>query len=415
MSSGVEGSAGSLPPIGNGSEPLAGATADFDLSIRHARDGQGVRYAFDDTRRTQTPSRTMPDTLPGSPNSGRQNLLRGLQRLGPLLGIGAAGYVIGDKAGQWYFGQEVAIAKRIGERVGVGQVSPFSEQGNVIGTHLGFPGIGGQAQIDYANNLLSLKAGKASDFRTMDTNALADLLEAPWPNAAQLRENSTRLKARASTAGPQANGGDPDPAAKPDAKPDQPAGPGELKEGFLFETRNREEADLVAVMHAQGKSQYEIQVALDNLRANRGGSTAPGSGIGGTTTAPPNSIDAAINAALNSADPERRLEGEVAKALKDAGFNVTDFNTKIGPNGSIGEIDVATDQVIIEVTTRPRGKLSQIKRSITDEQMNPADKRVILYAPNYQHRAERDITEAGSEVVRSLPDLLKRMRELSGN
>ena len=50
-----------------------------------------------------------------------------------------------------------------------------------------------------------------------------------------------------------------------------------------------------------------------------------------------------IEQALQSSDPDRVLEGEIAKAV--AG-DVVDFNRKVGPNGATGEVDVETTSVL---------------------------------------------------------------------
>ena len=50
-----------------------------------------------------------------------------------------------------------------------------------------------------------------------------------------------------------------------------------------------------------------------------------------------------IAQALQSRDPERVLEGEVARAV--AG-DLVDFNRKVGPNGATGEVDVETSRAL---------------------------------------------------------------------
>ena len=42
-----------------------------------------------------------------------------------------------------------------------------------------------------------------------------------------------------------------------------------------------------------------------------------------------------IEPALQSGDPDKVLEGKVAKAVED---DVIDFNRKVGPNGATGEV-----------------------------------------------------------------------------
>jgi hypothetical protein len=61
-----------------------------------------------------------------------------------------------------------------------------------------------------------------------------------------------------------------------------------------------------------------------------------------------------IEQALRSRDPDRVLEGEIARAI--AG-DLVDFNRQVEPNGATGEVDVETTRAIIEVTARRTGKL----------------------------------------------------------
>ena len=110
-----------------------------------------------------------------------------------------------------------------------------------------------------------------------------------------------------------------------------------------------------------------------------------------------------IAQALQSRDPERVLEGEVARAV--AG-DLVDFNRKVGPNGATGEVDVETGRAIIEVTTRRTGKLKQIQKLLSHPDMNPSGKSVILFAPNYGRSATEDIINAGAIVVRTQEELL---------
>jgi hypothetical protein len=121
-----------------------------------------------------------------------------------------------------------------------------------------------------------------------------------------------------------------------------------------------------------------------------------------------------IQAALNSSNAGEQLEGEVASGLQKAGVEITNFQKAVGPNGSIGEIDVETPQAIIETTVSASGKLSQISKLIGNPEMNPLSKPVILYAPNYGNTAAGDITEAGAHVVRNLGDLTTLLGQLGG-
>ena len=73
-----------------------------------------------------------------------------------------------------------------------------------------------------------------------------------------------------------------------------------------------------------------------------------------------------IEQALQSSDPDKVLEGKVAKAVED---DVIDFNRKVGPNGATGEVDVETRKAIIEVTTRRTGKAKQINKLLSNPAM----------------------------------------------
>lgn len=151
-----------------------------------------IRYARNMGGSTMTDA---PEVLknPKTPGSSKA---AGLKRLGGLLGLGIAGWETGKDLHKMWFGREGLAAKKIGQLLG-GQVSAWSKQGYVIGSHLGLGGvIGPQAHIDYANGMLSLKSGNPVDFRKMDPNALADLIEAPWPDAATLQKHSDQLKAQ---------------------------------------------------------------------------------------------------------------------------------------------------------------------------------------------------------------------------
>ena len=116
-----------------------------------------------------------------------------------------------------------------------------------------------------------------------------------------------------------------------------------------------------------------------------------------------------IAQALQSSEPDRVLEGEVARAV--AG-DLVDFNRKVGPNGATGEVDVETSRAIIEVTTRRTGKLKQVQKLLSHPDMNPSGKPVILFAPNYGRSATEDIINAGAIVVRTQEELLSVLATL---
>ncbi len=123
-------------------------------------------------------------------------------------------------------------------------------------------------------------------------------------------------------------------------------------------------------------------------------------------------FEQAITDALNSANPQKVLEGQVANAIIQAEFNLVSFNKVVGLNGEIGEIDVETSNAIIEVTTQTARKLRQIQKLISNLDLNPLKKPVILYAPNYKITPAQDIIATGSYVVRVKDELLELLFQL---
>lgn len=121
-----------------------------------------------------------------------------------------------------------------------------------------------------------------------------------------------------------------------------------------------------------------------------------------------------IDDAANSTDADARLHGQVAEALGAAGIAIVSFNKQVGPNGSVSEIDIETGKAIIQVTTTPARKGRQIDKLMTDAQMNPDAKAVILYAPSYGAKAGQAILQKGAYVARSLEQLLNLTRRLEG-
>lgn len=114
-----------------------------------------------------------------------------------------------------------------------------------------------------------------------------------------------------------------------------------------------------------------------------------------------------ISNALNSLNSQKRLEGTVANAIIQAGFILVSFNKAVGLNGEIGEIDIETENAIIEVTTQTSRKLKQIQKLISNPDLNSLKKPVVLYAPNYKLTPAQDIIASGSYVVRTQDELLE--------
>jgi uncharacterized protein YukE len=120
----------------------------------------------------------------------------------------------------------------------------------------------------------------------------------------------------------------------------------------------------------------------------------------------------AIRSALESGKSDRELEGMVANYVR---HDLVSFQRNIeGPDGRIGEIDIETSNAIVEVTTQRSGKLKQIKKYLLLPEMNPLDKAVILFAPNYLADAAQDITNVGAYVVRSRDELVELLQKLGG-
>jgi hypothetical protein len=131
-------------------------------------------------------------------------------------------------------------------------------------------------------------------------------------------------------------------------------------------------------------------------------------------TAAPRSIAAAIKAAQASPNSSIQLEGRAAQILEDAGVEVTGFQTEFGPNRSVGEIDIETREAIIEVTESRRSKLRQVNQFVNDQRLNPNGKPVVLYAPNYQGRAGKDILDAGAFIARTPTELVNIIKSFRG-
>jgi hypothetical protein len=127
-------------------------------------------------------------------------------------------------------------------------------------------------------------------------------------------------------------------------------------------------------------------------------------------------IDAKIKAAVDSLDPDKKLEGDVATMLTSNGYRILKFGEiyykKQPANEPEGEIDIETIKVIIEVTSLKSGKKDQISKYIASDILNPLKKKIILYAPNYLDTATKDITALGVPVIKKPSDLFAKMTEI---
>jgi hypothetical protein len=110
-----------------------------------------------------------------------------------------------------------------------------------------------------------------------------------------------------------------------------------------------------------------------------------------------------IVTSLLSGNNARIREGSVARCVLDW---ITTFDRLIGPRGSTTQIDVGTQNYVIEVKVDSvgAGYLRQVRTLLTT---NP-DKGVLFYAPGYQQSAAQAIvtaTRGRARVVRSCADL----------
>ncbi len=119
--------------------------------------------------------------------------------------------------------------------------------------------------------------------------------------------------------------------------------------------------------------------------------------------------DQGIILALLSGNDAKIAEGKVATSIIE---EVTLFNIQYGRDGSIGEIDVGTNQYIIEVK-KPGVKSNvapQIQVLTSDDTINPPingkRKKVILFASDYNKQGEQSLKERYNvDVIRSWKDL----------
>ena len=163
----------------------------------------GARLAFNDTqaRFSSPPVAAPPPAAPSvkpplappdpakPPNGTGLGLWR---KLMILLGMGEAGHELGDMAGREYVGPDGVRGRQLTDALTSNAPPAFSPQGFEIGKQLGETGKG---PITGTNGLLSLKAGRPLDFRTMSPAETDALLRQPWPSAEQLKQNRESLKA----------------------------------------------------------------------------------------------------------------------------------------------------------------------------------------------------------------------------
>lgn len=118
-----------------------------------------------------------------------------------------------------------------------------------------------------------------------------------------------------------------------------------------------------------------------------------------------------IKAALASGVPGKILEGRLARALIAFGEELVSFQREIFENGArIGEIDVETENLIIDATVETDGKTKQISRYVKDPRLNPKGKQVILFAPDFKSGAAQSVQALGVKVFRNLTELQRYLQ-----
>ncbi|MEG3974038.1 hypothetical protein QT970_05375 [Microcoleus sp. herbarium8] len=121
-------------------------------------------------------------------------------------------------------------------------------------------------------------------------------------------------------------------------------------------------------------------------------------------------FDAAIQNNLASTNAGTKLEARIANLLRHdlISYGRKEFNA----NGRlVGEVDVETSNAIIESTISSGQKAEQIAKLQTDRLLNPGNKPVILFAPNYTDAAQAELP-SGVRVFRTEQGLLDYVTNL---
>ncbi len=119
-----------------------------------------------------------------------------------------------------------------------------------------------------------------------------------------------------------------------------------------------------------------------------------------------------VTKASLSPDVETNLIGQVGRELID---KVVAFQSKVIDSDTdleVGEIDVETSTCIIEVTNESDGALEKLLKLKNDPRLNPEQKKVALYAPNYSQQAAREAVEESIPVIQSLERLSTYIKKL---
>jgi RHS repeat-associated protein len=96
-------------------------------------------------------------------------------------------------------------------------------------------------------------------------------------------------------------------------------------------------------------------------------------------------MEDAILRDLSSSQPGDRLAGTVGSIVDQYSKLVSYGRVEIDPvlGKTTGDVDVESPNAIIEATVSTGGKAAQILKLLTNTQLNPEGKPVILYAPKY--------------------------------
>jgi hypothetical protein len=133
-------------------------------------------------------------------------------------------------------------------------------------------------------------------------------------------------------------------------------------------------------------------------------------------------VERVNHSATQAADPDLRLQGQVAQAV---GADLVRFNAEVLTRSlssftgkvryrPITDVDVETMKAIIEVTNQAdaAGKVAQLQELLGKE-ANPQGKPVLHFMPNATHSALVALKAGGSHgVYRDLPALLAALKAL---
>ena len=105
------------------------------------------------------------------------------------------------------------------------------------------------------------------------------------------------------------------------------------------------------------------------------------------------------------------LEDKVRDRFTKEGILFTQGEEFVRDGRIVGEIDFQVADAIIEVTVKSKGKLGQIQKYVNSRLLNPNNKVVVLFGPNYTNSAAtRAIEDVGALVVRDLDELVHLVR-----